>query len=256
MAKISEHYDKHLAPYYSWLFGDFDENVAANYGFFVSQRVAPVGLGIAVDLGAGPGFQSVALAQLGFRVVAIDLSRKLLDELKYNVERYNTGRDDDKKLTIEAVRGDILNFEKHCPNGVELCVCMGDTLTHLDSFRKVASMCKKVYDALERDGRFIVSFRDLTVELEELDRFIPVRSDENTVFSCFLEYEKKHVKVHDLIYSLGDQGRWNLSKSYYRKLRIPMEWMAAGLKSTGFTVDSCENKSGMITIIASKPGEF
>ncbi len=259
MAKISEHYDKHLAPYYSWLFGDVGKNIAANYDFFVSQGIVPAGSGVAVDLGAGSGFQSIALAQLGFRVTAIDLSRKLLEELKDNADRY--GNED---MAIEAVRGDMLNFEKHSPVGVELFVCMGDTLTHLDSFRKVASMCKKVYHALERGGRLLLSFRDLTLELEELDRFIPVQSDENTVFTCFLEYEQKHVKVYDLIYTrnhtkndtsgrANDDGGWNLSKSFYRKLRISTNWVVAGLASTGFTVDLCENKNGMVTVIAKKP---
>ncbi|MHB8840210.1 MAG: class I SAM-dependent methyltransferase [Candidatus Aquicultor sp.] len=259
MAKTSEHYDKHLAPYYSWLFGDVDKNIAVNYEFFASQGIAPGGSGVAVDLGAGSGFQSIALARLGFRVTAIDLSRKLLDELKDNMKQY--GNED---MVIEAVRGDMLNFEKHSPGGVELFVCMGDTLTHLDSFRKVGSMCKKVYHALEPGGRFLLSFRDLTLELEDLDRFIPVRSDENTVFTCFLEYEQKHVKVYDLIYTrnhtkndtsnrVNDEGLWSLSKSFYRKLRISTNWLVAGLTSTGFTVDLCENKNGMITIMASKP---
>ncbi len=37
-------------------------------------------------------------------------------------------------------------------------------------------------------------------ELTELDRFIPVKSDGSKIFTCFLEYEKETVKVHDIIY--------------------------------------------------------
>ena len=40
--------------------------------------------GIAIDLGAGCGFQSIPLARLGFTVTAIDLDEKLLDELQKN----------------------------------------------------------------------------------------------------------------------------------------------------------------------------
>jgi len=45
------------------------------------------------------------------------------------------------------------------------------------------------------------TYRDLTKELEGLDRFIPVRSDDK-IMTCFLEYESaESVAVHDLIYT-------------------------------------------------------
>ena len=89
--------------------------------------------------------------------------------------------------------------------------------------------------------------------MEGLDRFIPVRSDTDTIFTCFLEYEGEHVKVHDLVYTRTVDG-WKLNKSWYRKLRIPMEWAVERSRSAGFKVDTSENKNGMITIIAGKPG--
>lgn len=69
VARAAEHYDA-LAEHYTWMFGDFDANVA-------EQRVlleSLLGLSAvpsrerngtphrALDLGAGSGFQSVALA--------------------------------------------------------------------------------------------------------------------------------------------------------------------------------------------------
>ena len=54
----------------------------------------------------------------------------------------------------------------------------------------------------------LITFRDLSSELTELDRLIPVRSDENTIFTCFLEYELETVKVHDIVYN-RNQGKWN-----------------------------------------------
>jgi 2-polyprenyl-3-methyl-5-hydroxy-6-metoxy-1,4-benzoquinol methylase len=38
----------------------------------------------AIDLGAGYGIQSIALANLGFRVRAVDFNRQLLEELSVN----------------------------------------------------------------------------------------------------------------------------------------------------------------------------
>ncbi len=119
---------------------------------------------------------------------------------------------------------DILNFASHCPESVELCVCMGDTLTHLDSFEKVKSLFADVYNSLEAGGKFVLTFRDLVPELKDVDRLIPVKSDPETIFTCLLEYETEHVKVSDMIYTKR-RDKWKLDVSCYRKLRIPIEWV-------------------------------
>ena len=49
-----------------------------------TRGITPARSGRAVDLGAGCGFQSIPLARLGFAVTAIDIDRKLLDELHRN----------------------------------------------------------------------------------------------------------------------------------------------------------------------------
>jgi SAM-dependent methyltransferase len=241
MATVEEHYENLLADYYSWMFGDFDAKVEASRQFFSYYDIVPAKCGVAVDLGAGPGFQSLALAQLGFRVVAVDLSRKLLDELE--------GKRGD--LPVTTVRDDMLNFPAHCPDPVELCVCMGDTLPHLESPDRVAALFDKAYQALEAGGRFILTYRDLSLELTGLSRFIPVRSDENTIFTCFLEYDSRHVTVHDLVY-VRVKERWELRKSAYRKLRLQLDWVLERLVEAGFSIDTCESNGGMVKVIADK----
>ena len=68
---------------------------------------------------------------------------------------------------------------------------MGDTLTHLNTHQDIRQLLRRVYSALEIDGQVILTFRDLTSGLKGLDRIIPVRNDANTIFTCFLEYEKE-----------------------------------------------------------------
>jgi SAM-dependent methyltransferase len=241
MATVAQHYEKHLARYYSWLFGDFDDTVEANRRLFIVQKLIPRKSKIAMDLGSGPGFQSIALAQLGFSVFAFDLNQTLLEELKNNSGRFQ----------ITPIKDDILNFTSYCPENVELIICMGDTLTHLDSFEKVKNLFADVHRSLETGGKFVLTFRDLVPELKGVDRFIPVKSDSETIFTCFLEYESKHVKVNDMIYTKSHDG-WKLDISCYRKLRIPMAWVRKELLELGFTIGLCENNNGMITVIAGK----
>ncbi|UCD91216.1 MAG: class I SAM-dependent methyltransferase, partial [Desulfobacterales bacterium] len=239
MASIREHYENHLAKYYSWMSGGLEKNIQENRKFFKDNHVWPRNSGIAVDLGAGSGFQSIPLAELGFRVVAIDLSKKLLSELKINA----------KDLPIEIIHDDLLNFSNHCPNKIELVVCMGDTLTHLSAHQTIRELFNKISNALEIGGRLILTFRDLTAELKGLDRFIPVRHDENNIFTCFLEVEKGHLKVHDIIYERTN-NQWELKKSFFKKLVIVPQKTKDVLQEIGFKVLTFHIHNSLVCIIA------
>lgn len=241
MADVKQHYDEVLADVYSWMFGGFDAGIARNAEFFARHRFAPTGSGLAVDLGAGCGFQSIVLARIGYKVVALDLDRKLLDELNEHA----------RGLPIETIQDDLCNFRDYAPSGVELAVCMVDTILHLESRERVRGLFDSVAAALEPGGRFVLTFRDLSRELHDLDRFIPVRSDEHIVFTCFLEYEPDTVKVHDLVYR-REGGEWKFRKSFYRKLRLPPEWVNEQLREAGFTDVQAETNQGFVTVIAAR----
>jgi 2-polyprenyl-3-methyl-5-hydroxy-6-metoxy-1,4-benzoquinol methylase len=241
MAGVCEHYENHLARYYVWISGGVDEKVEENRKFFANHDIQPMRSGLAFDLGAGCGFQSVPLAQLGFRVVALDLSAKMLAQLRKTA----------KNLPIETICDDLSNFTHYESGSIELVVCMGDTLTHLDAFEKVQTLLDTVFSALETGGCLILSFRNLTQELVELDRFIPVKSNETTIFTCFLEFEKDRVKVHDIIYE-KNKGQWVLKKSVFQKLRISPDWTQKYLQEIGFEIEFYDEKNGLIFIIARK----
>lgn len=241
MANSKSHYEHVLSSVYSWTHGGFSVGLQRNTGFFKSIGISPQKSKVAVDLGAGSGFQSIPLARLGYTVTAIDLDRNLLSELRENSD----------ELSIKTVEGDLLQFKDHVTEDVELAVCMTDTILHLESLEDVRQLIANVFSALEKGGKFVITHRDLTHELTDLDRFIPVRSDAATVFTCFLEYEPDTVKVHDLVYrKVGDD--WELAKSFYRKLRISERWITEELTKVGFTSVDSNNGKGSITIVAAK----
>ena len=241
MADVKSHYENLLAAYYSWMLGGFEKKLEDNRTFFHDLGIQPDLSGIAFDLGAGCGFQSIPLAEAGFKVIAIDTSHAMLEELKKAAGQ----------LSVDTAEDDLLNFRHHGPKASELIVCMGDTLTHLDSLAHVQSLLDNVYQALETNGRLILTFRDLSVELKELERFIPVKSEANLIFTCFLEYEKTHVKVHDIVYE-KIAGQWLMKKSFYRKLRIPPEWTKEKLLMVGFEIETLDIQNGMVTMTARK----
>ena len=153
--------------------------------------------GIAVDLGSGPGFQSIALAELGYSpVTAVDSSRELLGELQARKQSYG----------IETWETDITRLDwATLPENASVLVCMGDTLTHLPSKDSVQKLFTDVFEKLAAGGVFVLTYRDLTGELAGTDRFLPVQADDTRIMTCFLEYKSSDaVTVHDLVYVRGE----------------------------------------------------
>jgi len=239
MTTVREHYDALLAEHYSRMFGDFETKAAEQRALLERLGVkAPRPGALAVDLGCGSGFQSIALARLGYRVLAVDFSRRLLDELT----------DRARGLAVDAIAGDIRDVARLVPQGVELAVCMGDTLAHLEREADIDRVVQGVATRLVAGGRLVLSFRDLSGELRDLDRAIPVGAWDDLVMTCFLEYEASTVKVHDLIWVRQPDG-WRLRKGMYRKLRLAPARVAARLSAAGFAVERHDAPGGMVALV-------
>jgi SAM-dependent methyltransferase len=238
----AEHYDTLLAGHYTWMSGGFEEKAAEQRALLAGLGLAPARSRRAVDLGCGSGFQSVALAQLGYEVLALDTCRALLAELEEHKG----------ELPIATQEADLRSVASVTAPGVELAICMGDTLTHLASHSEVTQLFADVRRVLAPESKFVLSYRDLSAELKGTERFIPVRSEANRIMTCFLEYEPQAVVVHDLIH-IRKGERWELRKSGYRKLRLSMDWVCAGLSASGFAIKHAGTNAGLTVISAERP---
>jgi 2-polyprenyl-3-methyl-5-hydroxy-6-metoxy-1,4-benzoquinol methylase len=236
-----DHYDKYLHAYYSWIYGGLKNKIEENKKFFLKNFIKPQSTGIAIDLGAGTGFQSIALAELGFSVKSVDFSVKLLKEL-------NTVKHD---LDIHTIESDIMNFNAYAGYNPELVICMGDTLTHLQNLKSVEELILNSFKILNKKGKIILSFRDLTPELKDDKRFIPVRSDENIIFTCFVECYPDYVKVYDIVHEKTG-GAWNQKISFYKKIKISEQTIKKIISMTGLTIQYLKNENGIITMIGEK----
>lgn len=241
MSRAETHYKQLLARHYTWLYGGLEPNVERAVNLFAEAGLIPGDDDLAVDLGCGSGFQSLALARLGYRVLAIDSSEDLLREL----------RNESGKLRIQTIHDDLLHFERHLDASPSLIVCMGDTLPHLDGLEAMQLLMQDVHSCLAPKGRFVLSFRDLGMELKGDDRIIPLKSDDNTLFTCFLEYEDDYVTVNDLVYERKSEV-WDFHRSSYRKVRLSSVHIRDILPKTGFEIVSSKIEDGLVTVIAGK----
>jgi SAM-dependent methyltransferase len=242
MSTASKHYAHHLGPVYSWMVGDLDAASARATSELDALGLPKETRGVAVDLGAGFGLHSLPLARRGYSVIAIDSCQTLVGEL----QRRAAG------MPVNAVTGDILDFPQYVSKPAEVILCMGDTLTHLPDRASVEHLFADVARLLTIGGVFVATFRDyVSTPLQGDRRFIPVRSDENRILTCFLEYGQDTVTVHDLLHERAN-GQWQQRISSYRKLRLQPQWVAAKLGELGLKVRTGAGPAGMTTVVATK----
>lgn len=234
-----DHYERLLGPVYTWMAGGFEAATARGARELEELGLRPEGTGLAVDLGAGFGMHAIPLAQRGFEVTAIDTCAVLLDELRARADGQ----------PVHAIQDDLLAWDRHVAGAPELVLCMGDTLTHLPDRTGVLKLLDTVSTTISPGGHMVLSIRDYTTRLEREQRFIPVRSDRNRIFTCFLDYTDDHVLVHDLLYE-WDGERWTFDASCYPKIRITPEWLETALEERGFSVERGAGASGMIRFVA------
>lgn len=245
MKSVRNHYDEFLAPVYSWILGDFENAYHANCELFESLGLSTENNDLAVDLGCGPGCQSLPLAESGFRVVALDFCQELLDEL--------TERAGD--LQITTVCDDLIEFDNHIDEPPGLIVCMGDTLVHLPDTASVDKLIDRVSRALKPGGTFVYSIRDYVAsEPTGADRFVPIRADDQQIFTCFLDYRDNVVHVHDVLY-VKEGGAWKMHISDYLKLRLDPAEINQRLQANGLGIRQQMTEKGMIVVVATKSAD-
>ncbi len=238
MTTVHEHYSSHLAPIYIWMAGGV--SAAINVGESDLLGLVP-GLGLAVDLGAGFGMHSIPLARAGYQVLAIDSSELLLAELSRLAE----------SLPIDVKCADLLSFPAllPCEFKPRLIVCMGDTLTHLESVESVCLLAQSVAESLEPGGRFVATFRDYTKPPSGDSRFIPVRADDDRILTCFLEEHPNHIQVHDILLERLE-GKWATKVSSYPKLKLRPEVACEAFESAGLRARLEPGPRGMQRLVA------
>ncbi len=243
MRSVRDHYDSFLGPHYSWILGDFEAARDANAKLFASLSLSPQPGDVAVDLGAGPGCQALPLADLGYRVVAIDFCKPLIAELE--------SRRGDRE--IRTICDDFRRLPQYLPDGAELIVCLGDTLVHLPDEAAVIMTIDVVSAALKPGGQFLYAIRDYISSVPEgSQRFIPVRASDEQIFTCFLDYGVDAVHVHDILYR-KTAGGWEMDISDYQKLRLDTAILNALLQQNGLDVTVLPPHEGMILVSAKKP---
>ncbi|HWA07303.1 MAG TPA: SAM-dependent methyltransferase, partial [Ignavibacteria bacterium] len=84
-----------------------------------------------------------------------------------------------------------------------------------------------------------------------ISRFIPVKSDDTRILTCFLEYFGSFVIVSDVLHEKID-NKWEMKVSSYPKLKLPANEIEKKIEDYGLSIVLSEVNRGMSYIIAEK----
>lgn len=248
-SEVVEHYERLLAPVYEWMIGGVDGAATRSRALFErfgldDPNGLPQGTRRALDVGAGPGPQSLALARLGYRVTALDPSPTLIARLREHAA--------DRRLEVVAAQDGAPLADRH-PGPFDLAVCMTDTLVSLPDRQAARRLISDVALRLSPGGRAVWSWRDLTSIPAGEARFLPVRSDAQRILTCFLEDEgPEHVRVYDVLHE-REGGGFRQRVSSYLKLRLSPPSVDGWLAEAGLAIEARAEDRGMHVRIARRP---
>ena len=245
MKSVAEHYAEHLAPIYLWMAGGAESALAAGNAELDALDLPARANDAVLDLGAGFGMHAIPLAQRGAHVTAVDTSAELLEDLHESAGG----------LSIRTVHADLVEFMRQDHSTYNAILCMGDTLMHLPSPEEVDELLVLCVAALAPGGVLVLTFRDYSTALLDEERFIPVKSDEDRILTCFLDFRETTLMVHDIVHErerTPRAGAWTTRVSAYRKLRIPPQTLIETLDGLGLNVRREAGLRGMVRLVATR----
>ena len=166
-----------IALFYDRLAGGYD-SMTGFEGRFVKERpffrllVDNHGIRTAVDAGAGTGFHSLLLAQLGVEVTAVDLSPRMLDVLSHHAATMG--------LRVKTVVADLTDLATHLTPPFDAVFTLGNTLAHcltagaraavLKGFQKVVRPGGVLFAQILNYRKILVS-RESVLNIKEADGY-------------------------------------------------------------------------------------
>jgi 2-polyprenyl-3-methyl-5-hydroxy-6-metoxy-1,4-benzoquinol methylase len=101
-----------------------------------------------LDMACGAGRHSISFAKKGYKVTAVDLSEKLLDEAKKNASL--------AKVNIDFVLSDILEFESN--EKFDLAVNLFTSLGYFENDDENFAVIVKAFKFLNKGGFFVLDY--------------------------------------------------------------------------------------------------
>jgi len=224
-----------LAPYYKYLFKDWDASVTW-HASVLDEVIHEFGGGVGpvLDAACGIGTQSIGLAKLGYRVKACDISRVAIEQAKAEAEVY--------QVEIEFQVADLCHaWDIHQKQFPVLIAC-DNAIPHLLNDDAIFAAFSQFYQVTEPGGLCIISVRDYA-QLERtagqrqlVPRMVHTLEDRQVVlFDVWDFYDQDHYEI--TMYLIEDKGGADVRTRVFRGGRtycVEIDTLTRCFKDAGF----------------------
>ena len=153
---MTEAYYNNLAPYYKFIYPNWDASVQRQAGAldsvireFVSEAASTV-----LDATCGIGTQSIGLAKLGYHVTASDLSSAEVEQARREAARHN--------VQIEFQVADMRQVWETHQKEFDVVIACDNSVPHLLTNEEILLAFRQFFKCTKSGGCCIITVRDYT----------------------------------------------------------------------------------------------
>jgi len=214
MVPTTDSPDQPIGDFYDALAQDYDQMTSFETRLvserpFVRLLVEQHAIASALDAGAGSGFHSVLLAQLGVRVTAVDLSKVMLSALARHAAA--------KGLSVKVLQASFRDLPSRFHGVVDAVFCMGNALAHLQDSLELDAALEAFRRVIKPGGSLVLQVLNYDRILAERQRIQSVREAGGATYVRFYDFHNDHLV-------------FNVVKLEYRESGVEQHALAIPLK--------------------------
>lgn len=151
---MTEAFYNRLAPYYKYIYHDWDASVQRQARALdsVIQEYLGENAKTVLDVACGIGTQSIGLAQVGYTVTASDLSSAEVEYAKHEASKYG--------VEIEFTVADMLQVWDVYQKQFDVVIACDNAVPHLLSDAEILTALRQFYACTKPGGCCIITVRD------------------------------------------------------------------------------------------------
>lgn len=195
LADARQFYDS-LAEDYDTMTG-FEKRFIHERPFF-NLLVQQFRFSTVLDAGAGTGFHSLLLGQLGSHMTAMDVSGKMLERVKAHAK--------DLHIKIALLKSNFLDLPRTTNKKFDAVFCMGNSLPHLLTPEELVQSLKNFFAVLRPGGMLFLQLLNYARILASRERIQSVKEAGGMTFTRFYEFQEEFV-VFNILRLKKEEGR-------------------------------------------------
>lgn len=195
-----------------------------------------------VDLGCGTGELSLPLAELGYRVIGIDLSEEMLAVAREKAKSHSLPPEGSVSWLCQDMR------EWRLPEPVDCVFSFCDCLNYLLEEEDIRRTFRQTYEGLREGGLFVLDVHAPVQLLNYAEEQPFILDEEDVAYLWTCDYDPNRMQVeHRLTFFVNGEGepeRFVRFKEKHRQRAYTPDWLSGELRRAGFQVlDLCADFS-------------